>query len=471
MKQLILILFFLGTFYHADSQPQFYERTYGLGHGVIIDKALNGNYIIGANTGVYPNNQAYYFLIDDNGDTLRTMSCPNVNLNCIRQTQEGGFIFIGDTGIYPYKIAVVHKTDSIGNTLWHASYPSDEWGTWGSCISPNKENGYFISLVEDGASSDNTYYIIKADSSVSNLDTAIVQNPESSFLQHPNSMQLTLDSGLVVTTSVPIFGVTRIVKFDSDFNIQWNKVYRDTTSTIELNGNSINLLNNNRYLVTGYTTPLGGGPDACGYLLKIDLNGDSVWSKEYCSSNIAIRFISSAEDTYGNFYISGEYTDSMQHSLILIKTNSIGDSTWTKLFSGYGYAFPKCLTLDNDQNPMVVGYTRDTTSNQDYIYILKTDTSGSITSTENYYNENKIYLNIFPNPVHSILSISLKGSQAKTYSYSIRNIMGQLILSKIDKFNHDYLVDTVDLSLLPEGLYILEVLVDGYRTTDKIVKY
>ncbi|MBK8844992.1 MAG: hypothetical protein IPO33_20305 [Saprospiraceae bacterium] len=68
-----------------------------------------------------------------------------------------------------------------------------------------------------------------------------------------------------------------------------------------MNGNSINLLNNNGYLVTGYTTPIGGGPGACGYLLKIDQSGDSIWSKEYCFSNIAMRFISSAEDTLGNF--------------------------------------------------------------------------------------------------------------------------------------------------------------------------
>lgn len=470
MKRIILIVFLLGSFYCADCQPQFYERTYGFGRAVIITNALNGNYIIGANTGTYPNNQAYYFLIDNNGDTLRTMSFLNLNLNCIRQTQEGGFVFIGDTGIYPYKTALAYKTDSVGNTLWYSSYPSDEWGTWGSSISSNYENGYFISLVDDGLGPTNTYYIIKTDSSGINLDTAIVQYPESSFLQDPNSMRVTPDSGLVVTTSVPIYGLTRIVKFDSNLNTQWNKVYIDTTSTIELNGNSIISLNNG-YLVTGYTTPLGGSAPACGYLLKLDLNGDSVWSKEYCYSNIAVRFISSAEDTQGNFYISGVFTDTSQHSLILIKTNSIGDTIWRRIFTGYGYAFPKCLILDNNQNPMVVGYTKDTISSQDYIYLLKTDTSGNITSTENYYSSNKIKLNVFPNPVHSILSIQYKDSKVKSYSYTLRNILGQIILSENKKSVHDYFSEIINFSLLPNGLYILETIVDGNRTIDKIVKY
>lgn len=471
MQRILIILFLLGSFYYADCQPQFFERTYGFGRGAFIDNALNGNYIIGANTGAYPNNQAYYFLIDGNGDTLRTMTYPNLNLKCVRQTQEGGFIFIGDTGLYSPQTARVYKTDSIGNTLWYNSYPSPEYGTWGSSVSPNYENGYFIGLVNDGDGPENTYYIIKADSSGNNLDTAIVQYPESSFLQHPNSMQVTPDSGLVVATSVPIFGLTRIVKFNSNLNTQWIKTYQDTTSTIELNGNSICLLNNNGYLVTGYTTPLGGGPGACGYLLKIDLNGDSIWSKEFCFSNITMRFISSVEDTLGNFYVTGEYNDTSQRSIILVKTNSNGDTIWTRLFSGYGYAFPKCIILDNDQNPMVVGYTKDTTSNQDYIYLLKTDTSGNITSSENYLNANKLSLNIYPNPVHSILSISCTDSYAKHYSFKLRNIMGQLIFSEDEKSVHDNLFKNIDFSLLPDGIYILESTIDSYRTVDKIVKY
>ncbi|MBK6399676.1 MAG: T9SS type A sorting domain-containing protein [Chitinophagaceae bacterium] len=471
MKRIIIFIFLLGTFYYADCQPQFFERTYGFGQGAHIDNALNGNYIIGANTGTFPNNQAYNLLIDGSGDTIRTMSCLNLNIGCIRQTQEGGFVFIGDSGAYPSKKAMVYKTDSIGNILWYNSYPSDEWGTWGSCISLNYENGFFIGLVDDGASSENTYYIVKVDSSGNNLDTAIVQYPQSSFLQNPNSIQVTPDSGLVVATSVPIYGLTRIVKFDSNLNTQWDKVYIDTTSSIELNGNSINLLNNNGYLVTGYTTPIGGGPGACGYLLKIDQSGDSIWSKEYCFSNIAMRFISSAEDTLGNFYISGEYNDNTQHSLILIKANSIGDIIWTRLFSGYGYAFPKCLILDNDQNPMVVGYTKDTVSNQDYIYLLKTDTSGNITSTENYLSENKLSLNIYPNPVHSILSINSKDSKVNQYSYKLRNVFGQIILNKNEKFIREFLLETIDLSFLPNGLYFLETMVDGHRNIDKIVKY
>lgn len=142
-----------------------------------------------------------------------------------------------------------------------------------------------------------------------------------------------------------------------------------------------------------------------------------------------------------------------------------------KTFSGYGYAFPKCLILDNDQNPMVVGYTKDTVSNQDYIYLLKTDTSGNITSTENYLSENKLSLNIYPNPVHSILSINSKDSKVNQYSYKLRNVFGQIILNKNEKFIREFLLETIDLSFLPNGLYFLETMVDGHRNIDKIVKY
>ncbi|MBL0063436.1 MAG: hypothetical protein IPP38_00110 [Bacteroidetes bacterium] len=61
MQRILIFLFLLGTFHYVDCQPQFFERTYGFGRGALIDNALNGNYIIGANTGTFPNNQAYNF--------------------------------------------------------------------------------------------------------------------------------------------------------------------------------------------------------------------------------------------------------------------------------------------------------------------------------------------------------------------------------------------------------------------------
>lgn len=470
----VLNVFFLLLFCTVDNamcQPNFHERTYGFGRAVYITNTRDGNYIIAANTGSYPGNQAYFLLINGNGDTVRTMSCPNFNVNCIRQTPEGGFVFVGDTGIYPFKTALVYKSDSVGNILWYSSYPSDEWGTWGSCISPDNENGYFISLVDDGAGSDNTYYVIKADSSGLNLDTAIVQYPESSFLQDPNSMQVTRDSGLVVVTSVPVFGLTRIVKFNSILTTQWNKVFIDTTNTTELNGNSICISDTSGYVVTGYTTPLGGGPGACGYLLKIDLNGDSVWSKEYCYPTSTTRFISSAKDTLGNIYIAGEYAHNSEHALILIKTNSVGDTIWTKLFSGYGYAYPGCLTLDQDQNPMIVGYTKDTISNQDYIYLVKTDTSGASTSLDGDFLGSTIPLHVYPNPVHSFLFLHSEDIKAKSYSFTVRNVFGQILLSGKEKDFRDALEEKIDFSFLPNGLYFLETSIEGHRTVNKVIKY
>ena len=471
MQRLIILIILLGPFYHANCQPNFYERTYGLGRGVFIDKAMNGNYIIGANQNSFPSLQAYYFLINSYGDTIRTMNCPNSSLSCIRQTSEGGFVFIGDSGSNAARIARVFKVDSIGNTQWNNEYPPSEWGTWGSTISANFENGYFIGLVNDGDGPENTYYIIKDDSSGNNLDTSIVQYPESSFIQNPKSMLVTPDSGMIVVPTTPIFGLIRIVKLNSSLTTQWIKEYIDSTGTFELNGNSIIRINNSGYLVTGYKNPFVGILGSCGYLLKTDLSGDRVWSKEFCFPNSNIRFISSVEDTSGNFYVSGEYYEGSERSAILIKTNSNGDTIWTRRFSGNGYAYPKCITLDNNQNPMVIGHTTDTISNQDFIYLIKTDTSGNITSTENLLMENKIRLNIFPNPVHSILSISCNDSKLKCYSFILRNIIGEIIYKQEEKSSPHSLIETIDLSLIPEGLYILETTLDGHRVVNKIVKY
>ena len=72
---------------------------------------------------------------------------------------------------------------------------------------------------------------------------------------------------------------------------------------------------------------------------------------------------------------------------------------------------------------------------------------------------------LYPNPTSGQLSISLE--EANTTSVTIRNSLGQLVLS--DKYPPNNQLD-LDISTYPNGIYFLQIEVNGEIITKKVIK-
>jgi hypothetical protein len=81
-----------------------------------------------------------------------------------------------------------------------------------------------------------------------------------------------------------------------------------------------------------------------------------------------------------------------------------------------------------------------------------------------------LQLNLFPNPVHSVLTVSCSNIKGKSFSLSLRNVIGQLLFSKQEKNGNPNFEVKIDLADLPSGLYFLEAWVDGRRTISRVMK-
>lgn len=471
MKKLLPLLLLLASF-HSYCQPTFYERTYGLGRGMSIEKALNGNFIIGAQVGAFPSGQAYYFLINPNGDTIRSMFYGAASLNSVSQTSDSGFIFIGDTCCD--RRAGVYKTDSVGNIQWETRYDEGEWGTYGACIIPNYEGGYFVSYVHDGDGPDNYYHVLKIDASGQTLADTSVNESIHRFYQNQKSVQLTSDSGLITASTQFFSEGMYLTKLNSNDSFVWQKYFRDTTYVWGYQSYSLIQTHDGGYLIAGYMDSIAnnGSEPYLGLILKTDNNGDSLWSKRYYFPTTFFELISVVENSNGEFYFAGEYgtRNPFYNGVVIMKTDNNGDSLWTRFFTGYGSATPNAIILDSAENPMVLGWTEDTTLNQFYIYLIKTDTSGNIPLRNIQLTMNESEINIFPNPVRSTLTIACQKENVKEFSYVLRNILGQAIYEKREKNLHSSFKKTIDLSSLYSGVYLLEITLDGSRTFKKVVK-
>jgi hypothetical protein len=87
-----------------------------------------------------------------------------------------------------------------------------------------------------------------------------------------------------------------------------------------------------------------------------------------------------------------------------------------------------------------------------------------------YQHVNNQIVSLFPNPAMDEVSFKLEDAKDGLLRYSIFNIRGELVSVKtIANYSVDS-VETVDISSLAKGQYILEIISNGKRSTNKFVK-
>lgn len=155
----------------------------------------------------------------------------------------------------------------------------------------------------------------------------------SSYLYNSGTSRPTSDGGIVYCC-FKMHGATIyspwIVKFDADGKWEWDKTYG-----VEKDGqaNDIMQTSDGGYLLTGKI--LNEDSDYDLWLLKLDENGDSVWSKSLggplYQSGTSIVQVSDA-----SYFISGqadEFPDQNHTGVWLLKIDDMGDTLWTRRYS------------------------------------------------------------------------------------------------------------------------------------------
>ena len=139
--------------------------------------------------------------------------------------------------------------------------------------------------------------------------------------------------------------VNHLIKRDSDGNLLW-------ILPSDLRILSMELLNDGNIILAGRNS------NNTLSIRKIDVNGNVIWTNNYNlgdSMSFAMSIIQTADD---GFALTGKvYYDGNTYSkMFVMKTDSLGDSLWTKTFSGentYNCGFS--ITQDNNDNLMASG--------------------------------------------------------------------------------------------------------------------
>jgi len=139
------------------------------------------------------------------------------------------------------------------------------------------------------------------------------------------------------------------------------------------------------YLITGYTTSTKQDAlDKDVYLLKLDFDGDLLWSRTYggplTDAGTALCVL---DDGYA---VSGftESSGAGETDIYLLRTDFDGEEKWSKTFGGEFTDMGNTVMAGPDGGIVVGGNTNSVTGNSDY-YLIRTDANGNQLWANPYY--------------------------------------------------------------------------------------
>jgi hypothetical protein len=334
------------------------------------------------------------------GDTLWTRTYGGVGLgeycNQVQQTSDGGFIFAGQSGyqggIFPWLV----KTDDDGDTLWTRVYYEATTNSYFFSVQQTSDGGY----AAGGQSRQNwdvsriDYYLAKTDSAGNTVWTNTYTTPGLRW-DYGKSARQTWDGGYIFggdTAPGPRPYDFYLVRTDASGDTVWTRTYGDTGSYDD-RCNSVALTSDGGFVMAGYTNGHGaGGWDF--YVVKVDSEGDTLWTGTYGGSSGEEAFC--VQETSDRGFIIAGYTSSFgagNQDFYVVRTDPTGTSIWERTYGGFDHDYAKCVKETPDGGFIIVGSTASFGAGFTDCYIVRTDASGDTLWTRAYggYDDERAY--------------------------------------------------------------------------------
>lgn len=211
----------------------------------------------------------------------------------------------------------------IGNSGYDEGYSAKQ----------TSDKGYIVAGSTSSFGSGNTdIYIFKTDS----LGIPYIHKAIGGInIEKAKCIRQTSDKGYIVLGYTNSYGAGGydfyMIKVDSALNTQWEKTYGGTDWDF---GNCVEQTNDGGYILCGSTYSFGKG-NTDYYLIRTNSTGDTLWTKTFGGANEDVA--NSVIQTSDGGYILTGTTKSMGDTLgdfYTIKTDTLGDTTWTNKFGG-----------------------------------------------------------------------------------------------------------------------------------------
>lgn len=387
MKNVITI-FSLLLATSANAQMTF-QKTFGLystEYGFSVGLTDNGGYVIAGSSQSFGTGDYDVYLIrtDANGDTLWTATVGNTSTDfgySAAQTSDGGFIVTGEKGGSGGDVYLI-KTDSAGNLLWTTSISlTFLHNQFGRSVRETRDSGFIIcGDFEDYLTNGYEMYLIRTNRNGDTLWSNVFGGANE---EHGLDVVQCTDGSFISCGYTGSYGAgfndAFLIKADSMGQLIWAKTYGGPGFETAF---SVKQTADGGYIVGGSMSFAVGVFDA--YLIKTDSIGDTLWTKTYggTGSN-GIRTVQ--EIPTGGFIGIGS-TDAFGAGVtdaFIIRTDANGNLMWSKTYGGTAADNGQSIQQSNDGGFIAVGFTESFGAGGNDIYFIKTDSLGNSGCNEN----------------------------------------------------------------------------------------
>ena len=272
-----------------------------------------------------------------------------------------------------------------GDTLWTRTYGQpDMVMDVAFSVQQTTDGGYIVggltwNLITYAAN----FYLVKTNSNGDTLWTRTYGGTSDAAY----SVQQTTDEGYIVGGITNQMGNTDIylVKTNSNGDTLWTQTYGGNSAEGDYDkGMDVKQTNDGGYIITTGTTSYGAG-DYDFYLIRTDSNGDTLWTRVYGGEGLDKSY--SVQQTTDDGFIIAGTTRSFgggDFNFYVVKTDSNGDTLWTRTYGGLMLDICYSVKQTTDGGYVIAGRTRSFGAGGSDFYMVKTDSNGDTLWTRTY---------------------------------------------------------------------------------------
>ncbi len=195
------------------------------------------------------------------------------------------------------------------------------------------------------------------------------------------SIDLTSDGGYIVAGNTASYGAGQgdvyLVKLNAYGDTLWTRTYGGPRNE---SGYSVQQTSDNGYIIAGITNSFGANTNTYDYyLIKTDSEGDTLWTKTY--GGVYDDYGFSVQQTMDGGYVLAGWRmfGGMDTAAYLVKTDANGDTIWSRMYSGTGQG-PNFICYSaqqtSDSGYILAGYNYPHPLIRSNVYLVKTDADG-----------------------------------------------------------------------------------------------
>jgi hypothetical protein len=463
----------------------YFNKTYDFenrldGGGLLI---LDGDSVIVVTQTKISNVWNLAFLkLDNQGDTIWTKEYifPNENITIgksgsFTKTLDGNLLLGGSSLVTGsenqyFLMKLTMKADS----LWTKRIGGVENNVL-RCLTESKDSSIWATGFIQYTGQDADIPVLKFDKHANLLwDTIYGEN----LYEEIYSIQQTIDGGFILGGESDSYGDGSddiyVMKLNSKGVLEWDATFGNEKNDA---GYAMQMASG-EYIIFGGVVPIGEIRSK-GYIAKLGVNGNLIWEKYLGYDNqFSDAFGCAIELENGDLVLNGVTYDreGLNRPLgWLLKVNAQGDSLWSRVLRIRDRDhYLVDMKQTNDGGFILGGYVFSSSTGGDTqdLWVIKVDSMGCdvahcVTGINNPLGASWGSVSVYPNPAFDYLTFDIDYSLYNNPEVMLYDSFGKLVLKQ--KLNNS--VTTIDISLLQKGVYFYQFIADGEQlSTEKIVK-